>query len=75
MTTIRIDDQEYDSETFSEDAKEQLKMLQYVEGELVRLQANAAMLQTARNAYLRALKQALPARATAAFEGDTLKLG
>ena len=59
MATITIDDKEYDVETLSDETKAQLGSLQYVDSELVRLQAQAAALQTARIAYGRALKQTL----------------
>ena len=70
MPTIKIDGQDYDSGAISEDAKKQLQMLQYVEREIATLQAQSAVLQTARIAYINALKQAV-----APFAGDTIKLG
>jgi hypothetical protein len=60
MTTIKIDDKDYDLETLSDEAKNQLVSLQFVDGELQRLNAQAAVLQTARLAYANALKEALP---------------
>ena len=60
MPTVKIDDKEYDITTFSEEAKAQLASLQFVDGELKRLQGQAAALQTARIAYANALKAALP---------------
>jgi hypothetical protein len=59
MATITIDGKEYDVETLSDETKAQLGSLQYVDSELIRLQAQAAALQTARIAYGRALKQTL----------------
>jgi len=70
MPNIKIDDKEYDFDTLPDEAKKQLKMLQYVDGELARLQAQGAVLQTARLAYVNALKAALPSP----FAGDTIKL-
>ena len=61
MTTIKIDDKEYDVDKLSEDAKGQLLSLQFVDAELQRLNAQAAIYQTARMAYSNALKAALPA--------------
>lgn len=61
MPSIKIDNKDYDLDSFSPEAKAQLASLQFVDQELIRLQAHAAALQTARNAYLNALKQALPA--------------
>lgn len=60
MTTITIDNQHYDLASLSNEAKAQLTSIQFVDQELARLQAHAAALQTARNAYLQALKAALP---------------
>jgi hypothetical protein len=60
MTTITIDNQNYELETLSDEAKNQLASIQFVDGELQRLNAQAAVLQTARLAYANALKDALP---------------
>ena len=60
MTTITIDDKAYSIDTLSEEAKNQLGSLQFVDAELQRLNAQAAVLQTARLAYANALKAALP---------------
>jgi hypothetical protein len=54
------DDQAYDLDKLSDDAKNQLVSLQYVDQELQQLNAQAAVLQTARLAYANALKEALP---------------
>ena len=59
MTTITIDDKEYDSDTMSVESKKQLDSLRYVDSELHRLHAHAAALKTARNAYSQALKRSL----------------
>ncbi len=69
MTTLTIDNVEYNIEDLSDDAKAQLVSLQFCEQELARLQAQAAALQTARIAYTNALKNALPPK----LGGDTLK--
>ena len=60
MLNIKIDDKDYDITTFSEEAKAQLASLQFVDGELQRLQGQIAALQTARIAYANALKAVLP---------------
>ena len=60
MTTITIDDKNYELETLSDEAKNQLTSLQFVDAELQRLNAQAAVLQTARIAYANALNAALP---------------
>ena len=69
MTTINIDNIEYDTDKLSDDAKAQLVSLQFCDQELQRLQAQAAAMQTARMAYAKALQSALPAMPL----GDTLK--
>jgi len=69
MPNITIDNHPYDLDTLSDDARAQLQMLQFVDAELARLQAQAAVLQTARMAYFKALQAALPS----AFAGDTMK--
>lgn len=60
MSTIKIDDIEYDLDSLSAEANEQLQNLQFVDQELARLQAKSAVLQTARVTYANALKAALP---------------
>ena len=69
MTTITIDNIEYDTEKLSDEAKAQLASIQFCDQELQRLQAQAAAIQTARMAYAKALQSALPAMPTS----DTLK--
>ena len=59
MTIIKIDDKVYDTETLSDEAKAQLQSLNFVDQELVRLNAQAAVMQTARIAYAKALNDAL----------------
>jgi len=60
MATLNIDNKEYDLDTLSDECKAQLASIQFVEQELARLHAQAAALQTAKNAYVQALKAALP---------------
>ena len=69
MPKITIDNQEYDLDHLSDEAKGQLQSLQFVDAELARLKAQIAVLQTARNAYSKGLQAALPALPA----GDTLK--
>lgn len=71
MPTIKIDDKEYDIDTLSEEVKQQLQMLQFVDAELTRLKAQDAVLQTARAAYANALKNKLNPMGGL---GETLKL-
>jgi hypothetical protein len=68
MPTITIDNIEYDLDTLTDGAKSQLQMLQITDQEIVRLNAQLAIAQTARNAYSRALQEALPP------QSDTLKI-
>ncbi|WP_114971924.1 DUF6447 family protein [Rhodoferax ferrireducens] len=69
MPKITIDNQDYDLDTLSDEAKAQLQSLQFVDAELQRLTAQTAVFQTARIAYSKALQQALPSP----FTGDTMK--
>ena len=69
MATITINNQDYDSETLSDEAKSQLSSIQFVDAELQRLNAQSAVLRTARTAYGNALQAALPALPV----GDTMK--
>jgi len=69
MSIIKIDNKEYEFDNLSADAKGQLQSLQFVDVELQRLQAQTAVLQTARMAYAKALNEKLNA-----FPGDTIKL-
>jgi hypothetical protein len=70
MTTITIDNKQYELESLSDEVKSQLASIQFVDSELARLQAKAAAMQTARLAYSKALQAALPAIGGS----DTLKL-
>ena len=69
MTTIKIDNIDYDTDKLSDEAKAQLASIQFCDQELQRLQAQAAAIQTARMAYAKALQSALPSVPA----GDTLK--
>ena len=60
MPLVKIDDKEYDLDRLSDEAKSQLQSLQCVDAELQRLNAQAAVLQTARMAYAKSLQDALP---------------
>jgi hypothetical protein len=73
MPTIKIDGKDYDTDQLSTDAKNQLGMLQFVDAELQRLNAQIAALQTARGAYAKALQAALPSVLELAQASETLK--
>ena len=60
MATVTVDGREYDSEKLSGGARQQLMNIAAVDEELRRLQARAAICQTARSAYLSALQSELP---------------
>ncbi len=62
MPIIRIDEQNYELDQLSDEAKAQLASLQFVDTELQRLNAQAAVLQTARIVYAKGLNEALAAR-------------
>ena len=68
MATITINNQDYDSESLSDEAKAQLTSIQFVDMELQRLNAQTAVLRTARIAYANALQAALPLHVS-----DTIK--
>lgn len=59
MTTLNIDGKEYDTEQLSEAARGQVASIQLVDQKLAQLQQEAAILQTARNAYVQALQAEL----------------
>ena len=59
MAKVTIDGKEYDSDSVSDNVKNQLGSLQFVESEIVRLQALLAVSKTAELAYSNALKKEL----------------
>ncbi len=73
MPTIKIDNVDYDTDTLSDAAKAQLASIQFCYQELARLQAQAAAYQTARMAYARAMKEALPTPLEQAQMSETLQ--
>ena len=70
MPTIKIDSKEYDLDSLSSEAKAHLGSIQFVDGEIARLQGQLAAMQTARNTYGKALSCVLPVLG----KGDTIKL-
>lgn len=62
---VTIDGREYPLESLSDDVKAQLISMQFVDGEIQRLQAKLAAMQTARNAYAQAINAGLPPSADA----------
>jgi hypothetical protein len=61
MATLTLNNKTYDIEKLSEEGKAQMISLQFVDAELARLNANMAVLQTAKIAYLNALTPHLDA--------------
>ena len=72
MTAVKIDNVDYEFESLSENARSQLVSLRFVDEELKKLQAQAAVLQTARLAYANALKEALAGKVGTTL--DTVEL-
>ncbi len=58
---LNIDGNEYKISDLSDNAKGQLQGLQAAEAEMKRLNIQLALAQTARNAYMHALQDELPA--------------
>jgi hypothetical protein len=58
--TITIDNKEYVLDDLSDVAKAQLVSLQVTDQEIIRLERQQKIAQTARNAYAQALSAALP---------------
>ena len=59
MSTIKIDDKEYNIDELSEKTKATINSLQFVKSELQRLEANIAVYKTAEAGYLQAIKKEL----------------
>ena len=59
MSTVNIDGVEYDLDALSEAAVAQLESLQATDLKIAQVQSDLAILQTARNAYAVALREAL----------------
>ena len=59
MATITIDNQEYDTEDLSTEAKNQVASLNFVRSELAKLNAQIAVYKTAEAGYAKALQNEL----------------
>ncbi len=59
MAKITIDGTDYDIDSLSDKAKEQVASLQFVQNEIKRTEANLAVMKTASVAYSTALKNEL----------------
>ena len=61
MTNLIFDNKTYDIEQLPDDAKAQVVSMQFVDAEIQRLNAMIAVFQTARHAYIKALRPQLVA--------------
>ena len=59
MPKITVDDIEYNTEDLSENGKAQLASLQFLEVQMKKIKSEIAVYQTARSAYVTALKNEL----------------
>jgi len=59
MAKITINGREYDTESLSDEAKQRLGSIQFVDRRINELRAELAAMQTARNAYTHALTSML----------------
>jgi len=57
--TLTVDGKDYDPETISDNAKNLIRNIQFVDQELNRLRMQVAAIQTARQAYVNSLKTEL----------------
>lgn len=60
MPTIKIDGKDYDYDSLSDEAKQQLNNLRVADQKIQALQQELAMIQTARAAYANTLAKKLP---------------
>lgn len=63
--TLTVDGKEYDPDSISENAKTIIRNIQFADQELGRVQMQRLALQTARQAYVQALKTELEGGASA----------
>lgn len=59
MASINIDGKEYEIDDLSENAKQQLASLQFVQAEVRKLESQLAVYKTAGASYTTALKQSI----------------
>ena len=78
MTTVNIDGTEYDTDSFSEEARAQYNSIRFIDSEIVRLEALLVTLRTAKVTYGKALKSELESNdngepsADVSFLGETI---
>jgi hypothetical protein len=61
MTTISINNKNYELEALSDEVKAELASLQFTNAEIQRLEINLAVLKTAKSAYEFSINKKLPA--------------
>ena len=59
MAKVKIDNKEYETDDFTAELNAQITSLKYVDAELRRLQAQMAVMQTARTVYSDAIRESL----------------
>ena len=67
MAKVSVDGEAYDTDTMSQESRRQLDMLVMIEQKIRQLQAEVAMMQTARQAYASGLKATLVTMRTGLF--------
>jgi len=72
MAKVTIDGVDYDTDTMSQESRQQLETLMMTEQKIRQMQAELAMMQTARQAYAAALKASLVAAPESGL-GETFK--
>jgi hypothetical protein len=60
MAKVNINGSEFDTDNMSDEAKNQLVMLQFTDAEIRRLEGQLAVYRTAKIAYSKALVEAFP---------------
>ena len=70
MVKVNINGRDFDTDNMSDEAKNQLAMLHFTDGEIRRLDGQLAVHRTARNAYWKALVEAFPILAVG--DADTI---
>ena len=71
MAKIKLDDVEYDTDNMSDNAKAQLASLQFNEAHINRLRNELAIADTAKIAYVNALKRELESSEGQADDGKS----
>lgn len=59
MAIIEIDKQKFETDNLNDKAKNQVALIQFIDNKIKELHAELATFQTARNAYVNALKSSI----------------